>query len=543
MSPDALLAELGWVIAAAAVALLATRPLRLPPVLVYVAAGLVLGPVTGVIHPSESTHLIGEVGIALLLFLVGLELSPAAIRDVGRNALVIGGVQVAVCTALGALAGHLFGYTVLEALLLGLAVAFSSTVVVVKLLGRLGQLTAPHGRLSVGILLVQDVVVAIVLTLMAGLGSAGNLSTGAVLEGVGRAFGGLAVLVGVAALAARLVLPPLVRWMARAQDAVLVWSLTWCFVFIVAAELLGLSVELGAFMAGLTLAPTVVHGELRRRVQPLADLFLAIFFVVLGAELQPGAAFESLPTVLALIGLVLVAKPLVLGVLSRWAGRLDPRTSTLTASTLGQMSEFSFILAAAAVAAGLVADELVSIIGLAGVVTIGISAALVQSQATLWRRWGPARRAAHDGTSEAGDGDRPARLDHTVVVGMNSLGRRLVEALVARGERVVAVDTDPFKLEGLESETLQGSTDHWSVLTDACVPEARLVVSALRIEDANSLLAYRCCNLGVPVGVHAFDQSVRADLEALGVDYLMDSKREGARRLRDSLIELEVLDG
>lgn len=539
MSADALLGELGWVVAAAAVALLVTRPLRLPPVLVYVVAGLVLGPATGVIHPSESIDLIGELGIALLLFLVGLELSPAAIRDVGRNAVVVGTIQVALCTALGAAAGHLFGYTPFESFLLGLALAFSSTVVVVKLLGRLGQLTAPHGRLAVGILLVQDVVVAIVLTLMAGLRSAGDLSTEAVLEGVGRAFGGLAVLVGVAALAARLVLPPLVRWMARAQDAVLVWSLTWCFLFILAAETLGLSVELGAFIAGLTLAPTVVHGELRRRVQPLADLFLAIFFVVLGAELQPGAAFDHVPTVLTLVGLVLVLKPGVLWLLGRYAARLDRRTSALTASTLGQMSEFSFILAAAAVAAGLAGDELVSIIGLAGVITIGISAALVQNQAALWRRWSSRTTA----TPVDGPDDGPGLRGHMVVVGMNSLGRRLVEALVARGDTVLAVDTDPYKLEGLESATLQGSTDHWSVLTDAGVPAARLVVSALRIEDANSLLAYRCCNLGVPVGVHVFDRSVRADLEALGVDYLMDSKREGARRLRDALIELEVLEG
>ncbi len=534
MTAYALLAELGWVIVAAALAVLITRPLRLPAVLVYVLAGLALGPVTGVLHPSETLDLIGEVGIALLLFLVGLELSPAAIRDVGRNALVIGGAQVALTTAAGATAGHLLGFSGLDLMLLGLAVAFSSTVVVVKLLGKLGEIGAPHGRLAIGILLVQDVVVAVVLTLMAGLGRSGDLSPEAVAEGVGRAFAGLAVLVAVATLAARFVLPALVRWMARSQDAVLVWSLTWCFGFILAAETLGLSVELGAFMAGLTLAPTVVHGELRRRVQPLADLFLAIFFVVLGAELQPGAAFDRIDAVASLVVLSLVLKPLVLAGLSRSLGRLHWRTSALAGNTLGQMSEFSFILAASAVAAGLVGDELVSIIGLAGIITIGVSAVLVQSQRAIWRRWAGGEPAAPGGAS--------ALQGHTVVVGMNSLGRRIVEALVARGDRVLAVDTDPFKLEGLESDTLQGSTDHWSVLTDGGVPEAGLVVTALRIEDSNSLLAYRCSNLGVPVCVHAFDQSVRADLEETGVAYLMDSKREGARRMRDALIELGVLD-
>jgi Kef-type K+ transport system membrane component KefB len=533
------LSELGWVVAAAAVALLLTRPLRLPPVLVYVLAGLVLGPATGIIHPSESLDLIGEVGIALLLFLVGLELSPAALRDVGRNALLVGTGQVLVTAAMGVAAGQLLGWTPMASALLGLAVAFSSTVVVVKLLDRTGQLGSAHGRLAVGILLVQDVVVAVVLTLMAGLGSAGELEAEAVAEGVALAFGGLAVLVIVSVVSARTLLPPLVRWMIHSPDGMLVASLAWCFLFILGAEALHLSVELGAFLAGLTLAPTVVHGELRRRVQPLADLFLAVFFVVLGAELRPGAALDYLPTVLALVGLVLFAKPAVLIALARFGARLPRRTSVLTATTLGQMSEFSFILTAAAVSTELVAPELTSIVGMAGLITIGISASLVQTQERLWERFG---RPAGDDTTDPNGPPAPPLEDHVVIVGMNSLGRRLVEALHERGDRVLAVDSDPNKLARLDVATLQGNMDHWSVLEAAGVPKAQLVVSALQIEDANTLLAYRCRALGVPVSIHAFDASVRPDLEALGVDHLMDSKREGARRLRDALAELEVLE-
>lgn len=542
MTSDTLLAQLGWVVAAAALALLATRRLRLPPVVVYMLAGIVLGPATGILHPSASLDLLGEVGIALLLFLVGLELSPAALRDVGKSALVVGTAQVTLTTAAGMGAGLALGLPLPETVLVGLAVAFSSTVVVVKLLDRTGQLGQRHGRLAIGVLLVQDVVVAVVLTLMAGLGGAQELEPGAVLSGVARAFGGLAALVAVALVAARTLLPALVRWMARSQEGVLVWSLAWCFLFIVGAEFLHLSVELGAFLAGLTLAPTVVHGELRRRVQPLADLFLAIFFVVLGAELQPGAALQRTPLVLALVALVMVAKPLVVAALARLAAGQTRRTSTLTASTLAQMSEFSFILAAAAVEAGLAGPELVSVLGVAGLLTIGVSAVLIQGQEGLWDRW-QARAAA---TADDEEPDGPATAEemtgHTLVVGMNSLGRRLVEALAARGDMVVAVDTDPFKLHGLDARTVQGNVDHWAVLDAAGLERARLVASALQIEDANNLLAYRCRALNIPVSIHAFDTSVRPDLEALGVDHLMDSKREGARRLRDALAELEILE-
>jgi Kef-type K+ transport system membrane component KefB len=532
-------------VSAAAIALLASRPLRLPPVLVYLVAGLVLGPAAGLVHPSDSLDLLGEVGIALLLFLVGMELSPAALRHMGRSALIVGGVQVVVTTGMGMGIGTVLGVPPVEMVLLGLAVAFSSTVVVVRLLDRTGQLTRAHGRLALGILLVQDVVVAVVLTLMAGLSAAGNLDAGAVAGGIARAFAGLAVLVGVAFVGARTLLPFLVSWMAKSQEGVLVWSLTWCFLFIVGAETLQLSVELGAFLAGLTLAPTVVHGELRRRVQPLADLFLAIFFVVLGAELRPGAALDNLAAVAMLVLLVLLAKPAVVMLLAHFAARQNTRTSVLAGVTLGQMSEFSFILAASAVAAGLVSDDLVSVVGVAGLITIGLSAALIQVQENVWRRW-RARRAQAGGpngspvTERIEPSHRPR--NHVVVVGMNSLGRGLVEALAARGDRVLAVDSDPFKLRDLDADTLQGNLDHWSVLEAAGVPRARLVVSALRIEDTNSLLAYRCRALGVPVSIHAFDASVRPDLEALGVDHLMDSKREGARRLRDALSELGILE-
>lgn len=202
------------------------------------------------------------------------------------------------------------------------------------------------------------------------------------------------------------------------------------------------------------------------------------------------------------------------------------------------MSEFSFILAATAVAAGLVSDELVSVLGMAGLLTIALSSVLIQVQESAWKRW-----AGWDAADADDAGPQPPTYSgHIVVVGINTLGRRLVEALQASGERVIAVDVDPFKLASVDSETMHGNVDHWSVLEAACVPRARLVVSALQIEDANSLLAYRCRALNVPVAVHAFDASVRPDLEALEVDYIMDSKLEGARRLRDALIELEVLD-
>lgn len=536
MTGAVVLAELGRVIAAAGLALLIGRLIRLPPVLMWVIAGLLLGPATGVLHASGSLHLLGELGIALLLFLVGLELSPATLRDIGRPAAVVGGLQVAVTGLLGTGAAILLGLPLSESLLVAAAITFSSTVVVVKLLEREGALGGEHGRLSVGVLLVQDVVVAVVLTLLAGLGGSG-VDAGAVAEGLGRAFAGLALLTVTALLAGRWILPGVAEWMAESTEGLLVGSLAWCLAFIVGAELLGLSVELGAFLAGLALAPTRVHAELRRRIRPLADLFLAVFFVVLGAELLPGAAFERPLLLITVVIMASVIKPLAIIVLARGPGGRSWKTAVLTGLTLGQMSEFSFILASAAAAAGLVGPEFLALVGVAGVTTIAGSAVVIPLLERGWDRFGAPR------LGEATDAEGPTVPGgHVVVVGMNTLGRHLVEAFPECGERVVAVDSDPGKLAGLPVVTVQGLIDHRDVLMEAGVPDARLVVSALRIEDANRLLAWRCRRLGVPTSIHVFDGSVRADLERLGVDHLMDSKRAATRSLRAALVELEVLD-
>lgn len=284
-----ILVDLGFVVAAAALMLLLGRPLRLPSILCYMLAGLVLGPATGLLGNSESVELFSELGIALLLFLVGLELSVARMRDLGGIALRVGLVQVGVTTVAGAVLAALLGFGREDALVLGLALTFSSTVVVVKLVDRIGGVDSAHGRIAIGVLLVQDVVVAIVLTLLGGLGGEG--ATGiALAAGIGRAALGLVALSVVAWAAARWVLPGLIGRIAASSDTLFVVTLTWCFLVLLGAEWLHASLELGAFAAGLAVAPLPYAHELARRVRPLADFFLAVFFVSLGAGMDFAAA-------------------------------------------------------------------------------------------------------------------------------------------------------------------------------------------------------------------------------------------------------------
>jgi hypothetical protein len=344
----------------------------------------------------------------------------------------------------------------------------------------------------------------------------------------------MGALVVVAVAGARWVLPRAMDWMGRSLEGLFIWSLTWCFGFIVMADVLGLSMEIGAFAAGVSLAQSVYNHELVRRVNPLVNFFLAVFFVSLGAHLDAGAVLAVWPAAMAMSAFVVLVKPVLTAlVVSRFGfGR---RNAFRTGLLLGQSSEFSFILVGLAVAVGVVGSDAAALVALVGLVSIGLSVALIENGDRLYRlldRAGMLRILGGKGP-EAPVGTELA--GHVVVIGMNTLGRRLVAGFMERGELVLAVDTDPRKLARLGCPTLLGNTDQPAVVEEAGIPRAKLVVSALQIEDANALLTYRAGRMGVPVSIHAFDPSLVPELEALGATHLMVSKYDGIRQIAEAL--------
>jgi Kef-type K+ transport system membrane component KefB len=536
-----LLRSLGYILVAAAVVVVLAARLRVPSIVGYLAAGLLLGPVTGLLTVGDAVHLIAEVGIALLLFLVGLELSLDKIRDVGRVAVLAGIGQVVFTAVGGLLIALVLGFTLMESLFLGTALTFSSTVVVVKLLDQKAEIDSLYGRIAVGIFLVQDLVVIIALTFLSGLGNPEQLTATGVGAGLARAFGGMALLLGVALLAARYVLPRVFAWVAGSPEPMLIWSLCWCFLFVIGAEVLNLSLEIGAFLAGLSLAQLPYNHDLRRRVHPLMNFFLAVFFVSLAVQMEFGGAAQHAVSAVVLSLFVLIGNPFIFMLIIARAGYAE-RTSFLTSVTVAQISEFSFIFAALGLASGLIDQSILSLIGVVGVVTIAASSYMILYNHELYdivRRAGLLRMFRARTDEDVEPSKRP--VDHVIVVGMNALGRRLVELLAERGETVVAVDTDPRKLEELPALTVLGSADYYSVMDEANLPGARLLISALQIEDTNNLLAYWSRQSGVPSSIHAFDQSVVEDLRGIGVNHLMLSKNTGVQRIAAELRRVGVL--
>jgi Kef-type K+ transport system membrane component KefB len=521
--------SLGLMIVFAAVFALAARRARMPTIAAYLLAGLVLGPGTGLVKISHSLEIISEMGIALLLFLVGLELSFEKFKDVGKVAIPAGLAQV-IATTLGGLAVcHLLGFGWREALFLAAAMTFSSTVVVVKLLDEKKELYSLHGRLAVGIFLVQDIVVILALTLLAGSGHEGEAAGGAAWRMI-KALAGMGVLVLGVVVASSRWLAGVFRWAAGSPETMFIWSLAWCFGLVAAAHALGLSPEIGAFLAGLGLAQLPHNLDLRRRVHPLMNFFVAVFFVSLGVKMDLGSALSQWGVVLLLSVFVLAGKLLLVGVILRVLGQ-SRRTAFLAGVTVAQVSEFSFILVAQAEGVGLVGPTVLPVVTLVGLVTITVSSCLILNADALHDRlrargWLGRRRTA--GTEDAPIAVTPLR-DHVIIVGMNTLGRDLVRRLCAAGENVLAIDTDVRKLEGLPCAVLIGNIEAASVLEEAELAHAKLAVSTLHIEETNDLLAFHCKRLGVPCAVHVVDLSVVDNLLEMDATYLMIPKVDGVK--------------
>ena len=540
-----LLLNLGFIVITAAGFAFLGKLVKMPSIVAYIIAGIVLGPGLGIVQLDHSLELISELGIALLLFLVGLELSLQKIKDLGRVAIILGGLQVPM-TAAGAYAiSTLMGFSVMECVFLAATVTFSSTVVVIKLLDQKGATSRLFGRIAISLFLAQDIVVIIGLTILSGLGSGGDepFEMVTLTKSLGIAFAGMVILLLVSLFASRCVLPKPFAWASRSPDTVFIWALCWCFLVVLLAHQFHLSVEIGAFLAGIAIAQLPIHEDLHRRLHPLMTFFVAVFLVTLGIQMDISVLREVWKYALGLSVFVIIAKPLIVFIiLSRL--RYSEYTAFQAATASGQVSEFAFILLGLGAGAGLIEGRVVSLGGMVGILTIAISSYLILYSDPLYSAFQKLGVLKFFKAKQEPDTEEQHSYEgHVIVVGMNALGREVVNQLSGRGETVLAIDTDPRKLEGLNcAETLIGSVEYESAVEEIGLSRARLVISALQIEDTNHLLAYRCRSAGVPCAIHAFDISVVEDLLDLDTAYMFMPAFDAVREQLAIFDQIERVD-
>ena len=426
--------------------------LRQPVIVAFIAVGILAGPAgLNWVHAADQIDLLAKLGIALLLFVVGLKLDVHLIRNMGRVALATGLGQVGFTSAVGFGLCLLLGLDPVPALYVAVALTFSSTIIIVKLLSDKREIDALHGRIAVGFLIVQDIVVVaamIVLSAFAG-GSAGAGSLGALLGVLGT---GVVFLASVG-FAMRYLLPGLLARIAASPELLVLFAVAWGVSLASLGDALGFSKEIGAFVAGVSLASSPFREAIASRLVALRDFLLLFFFLSLGAQQDLRYLGSQLGPATALSLFVLIGNPLIVMAIMGWMG-YRKRTGFLAGLTVAQISEFSLILGSMALSLGHIDAPVLGLITLVGLITIGVSTYMILYSHQLYDRLAPwlsvfERRVAH-----AEDPDRTkaatGQVADAIIFGLDRYGSRIGEGLQARGWRVLGIDFDPEAVQEAE---------------------------------------------------------------------------------------------
>lgn len=474
---------------AAAVGLVATR-LRQPLIVAFIAVGIGVGPVgLGWVAGGEGIELLARLGIAVLLFLVGLKLDLHLVRETGRVALATGLGQVLFTSLVGFAIAFALGMDATTALYVAVALTFSSTIIIVKLLSDKRELDELHGRIAVGFLIVQDIVVVLV---MIGLTAFGREGGDRLPVEVARVAGsGVALLVGIA-VTTRYVLPRVLPAVARSSELLVLFAVAWAVVLAAVSDALGFSTEIGAFLAGVSLASTRFRAAIGARLGSLRDFLLLFFFLELGAGLELTDATAQLFDAAVLSAFVLVGNPLIVMVIMG-AMRYRARTSFLAGLTVAQISEFSLILAALGLSLGHIDDAAVALVTVVGLITIGTSTYMILSSKQLYECLEPVLGRLQRAVTVRPEGRPGPEPKDVLLVGLGRFGATIARTFLHRGRSVLAVDVDPTAVSTWRQtgvETVYGDANDLDLIESLPLEGCPLVVSTLPPRDAN-LAFYR----------------------------------------------------
>ncbi len=518
--------EIAAILAVAAILGAVGIALRQPLIISFIVVGLVVGSAgLNWVSASHQIEVMASIGIAVLLFVVGLKLDLHLISSVGPVALATGLGQVGFTSAVGFLIALALGFDLVPAIYIAVALTFSSTIIIVKLLSDKREIDSLHGRIAVGFLIVQDIVVVIVMIVLSAF--AGNADI-PIAEALLRTIATGIAFLGALALLMKYVLPPLLERLARSQELLVLFSIAWAVSLAALGEGLGFSQEVGAFLAGVSLASTRFREAIASRLTTLRDFLILFFFIELGSKLDLASMGDQILPALLLSVFVLVGNPLIVIIIMGLMG-YRRRTGFLAGLTVAQISEFSLILAALGVALGHIGADTLSLITVVGIVTIGLSTYLIlyshrlydrlEGPLMIFERGTPFREIAAEETSG------PVRVD-AVVFGLGRFGSNISRGLVERGRQVLGVDFDPSALRrgrGHGLFTQYGDAEDPEILSALPLQRAEWVVSATPLLDTQLALLHALKTHGYEgkVAVTAHSDSDAERLNGAGADLIL----------------------
>jgi len=485
-----------------------------PLILGYVLGGIAIGPFTPgpIISGSHTFDLFAEIGVILLMFSIGLEFSVKDLMGVKWVALTGGPLGILMAIGLAVVTGSLIGWSMTQSIVIGAVISIASTMVLARMLVDRGELRTKHGRVMIGIALVEDVAVVAMTVLMPALG---EFDSGRLLV-IGQALAkALLILVPVGYLGTK-VIPPIMTHVARTQNQELFLLVTLAISLGTAAvtQMIGLSLALGAFLAGLIISASGYGHETLARLLSLRDAFVALFFVTIGILIDPRVIINNLSLLVTMVGLIVGGMFVIWTTVVRLFG-YSWTTAFLAGIGLTQIGEFSFVLVQVAKAAGHIGEEVYNATLAASVITILMNAALVR----YVPGWFVQRRLDHTPHETAHwplEGE-PLQ-QHVVLCGFGRVGSSLGKALDAFGLSYVVIDRNPDIIRRLQvrhTACLYGDASHRELLVKARAADASLIIVALPEIEPAALTVGRMRDLNPKVQILARAHGL-AEAERLG---------------------------
>lgn len=500
----------------------AARLLKQPLMVSYIIAGIVAGPLVfnlldGNTHTFE---VLADFGVVLLLFMVGMSLNLTHMKRIGKVSLITGISQTVATSLIGFLFMYAIGYSITTAIFLGVAVSFSSTIIIIKLLSDKQDMEAVYGRYTIGLMIVQDIIAVLLMLILSS-----STESASILESSTSLIAKASLLAVMVYVLAKYAIPKILKRIADSTEFLFIFTIAWCFGVASILYLMGFSIEIGGIIAGITLGSSVFQREISSRIKPLRDFFIILFFIVLGSELALGNIQEVVipGTILSII--VLLINPIVIYLALRMQG-FTRRNSFLSGITAAQVSEFGFVFLLTAQKSGFIQGMEIEVFTFSALVTIMLSSYAVIYNEQLYRSllpffnlFGPDKNSASK--------DKESIHNYDVwVFGYHRIGWKICDMLEEKNEDYAVVDFNPKSVEKLEKRNIPhffGDAADVEFIESLPLEKSHMVISTLPEADDQATLIKSIRKRSKNVKIIANLHHIR-DLDMLydaGADYVM----------------------
>ncbi|OGL30419.1 hypothetical protein A3F37_00905 [Candidatus Saccharibacteria bacterium RIFCSPHIGHO2_12_FULL_41_12] len=527
---DNLFYEISSVMVVAGIVALIMRIIRQPLIIGHIITGVLVG--STILHLTKSQDIMqafASIGITLLLFIIGLGLNLKVIKDIGNVASIVGFVQISLTFLFGYTVGILINFNKTESVALGIAISFSSTIIILKLLSDRREQTRLYGQIVTGVLIIQDLVAAIALLMLAARGNGTALSISAITE---LSIKGLLITVPIL-LFGGYILPRFHKILADSQEFLFLFALAWGFGIASLYGQAGFSLEVGALIAGISLAGLPYTQEISSRLRPLRDFFIVVFFVSLGSQLTFDNVLVYMPIILIIFVCVTFVKPLIVLATMGLLG-YTKQVSFKTANSLGQISEFSLIFLALGYKAELISNDLVTIVTIVTLMSIAFSTYAITYSDQIYAFF-----EQHFDLFERKhtQGEPRARKNYELVLfGYQKGGREFLNVFKSLNKKYIVIDYDPEVIEMLEHrkiDYLYGDATDLELLKEAGIEKSKLIVSTMTDHLTNVFLIKHLekINPSAVVLCHADSVAEAGELYEMGASYVMMPHYIGSEKI------------